>query len=141
MLLDGGQSGPFTTSQLKAMWTAGKLTSETLYWSEGLADWFPLGVALEEAIEEEKACAERTRQPVQESNSFERTLNHGDIICPNPQCRYCGPPKKVARGSFLVGLFLCLFFLLPGLIYLAVMSGYNYVCPQCGMHIRTGPHT
>ena len=67
-------------------------------------------------------------------------LNPGDIICPNPQCGYIGPPKKEARGSLLVAILLCFLFLLPGLIYMIAMSGYNYVCPRCGVHIRGGRH-
>ena len=59
-----------------------------------------------------------------------------DIICPNPNCGYVGPPKKVARGSCLIGLFLCLFFLLPGILYFMFKSGYRYICPKCGMQIR-----
>ena len=30
------------------------------------------------------------------------------IICPNQNCGYKGPPKKKARGSILVGVFLCM---------------------------------
>src|SRR6266403_2723696 len=62
-----------------------------------------------------------------------QNLGPGDIICPNPQCGYVGPPKKEARGSLLVAILLCFLFLLPGLIYMIAMSGYNYVCPRCGV--------
>lgn len=65
-----------------------------------------------------------------------RVRNVGDIICPNPSCRYEGPPKKVARGSILVGLILLLFFILPGILYFLFMGGYRYQCPQCGLQIR-----
>lgn len=57
----------------------------------------------------------------------------GEIICPNPNCGYRGPAKKKARGSFLVGLILCLFFLLPGILYFMFKSGYRYSCPKCGL--------
>jgi hypothetical protein len=68
-------------------------------------------------------------------------LRPGDIICPNPNCGYTGPPKIEPRGSFAVGLLLCLLCLLPGLIYVVMMSGSNYVCPRCGVHIREGIHS
>ena len=57
------------------------------------------------------------------------------MICPNVNCGYRGDPKKKARGSLIVGCVLCLFFLLPGLIYFMLRSGYRYLCPQCGMQI------
>lgn len=59
------------------------------------------------------------------------------IICPNPNCDYKGPAKATPRGSFVVGLFLCLFFLLPGIIYFMFMAGYRYNCPKCGMQISS----
>ena len=57
------------------------------------------------------------------------------MICPNSNCGYEGKPKKKARGSFVIGLVLCLFFLLPGIIYFMLKSGYRYYCPKCGMQI------
>jgi hypothetical protein len=60
----------------------------------------------------------------------------GDIICPNPNCRYEGPPRKVARGSALVGILLLFLFILPGILYLVFMQGYRYYCPKCGLQIR-----
>ena len=57
------------------------------------------------------------------------------IICPNANCGYKGKARKQARGSLLVGLFLCCFFLLPGILYFMLKSGYRYICPQCGMQI------
>src|SRR5579863_966040 len=59
----------------------------------------------------------------------------GDIICPNPQCGYQGPPRREARGSCLVGLILLLFFLLPGILYFMFKRGYRYYCPRCGIQI------
>ena len=57
------------------------------------------------------------------------------IICPNPNCDYKGKPKRVARGSTIVGLFLLCFFIVPGLLYFIFKSGYRYSCPQCGVQI------
>jgi len=58
------------------------------------------------------------------------------IICPNVNCGYTGAAKKTARGSTAVGLILCLFFLLPGIIYFVMRGGYRYSCPRCGYQIR-----
>lgn len=60
----------------------------------------------------------------------------GDIICPNPNCRYQGPPRKVARGPILLGLVLLLLFILPGILYFIFMQGYRYYCPKCGLQIK-----
>src|SRR5688500_12740263 len=46
-----------------------------------------------------------------------RTLNPGDVICPNPHCDYEGPPRKVAFGSKFLGGLLLVFFILPGVLY------------------------
>ena len=57
------------------------------------------------------------------------------IICPNPNCGYHGPAKKKSRGNFLVGVILCFFFLLPGILYFMLKSGYRYLCPKCGVQV------
>lgn len=57
------------------------------------------------------------------------------IICPNPKCGYRGPAKRKARGSCLLGLILCCFFLVPGIIYFMFKSGYRYYCPKCGLQL------
>ncbi|RLE17760.1 MAG: hypothetical protein DRJ65_22335 [Acidobacteria bacterium] len=61
----------------------------------------------------------------------------GAIICPNPNCLYQGAPKIVPRGSVVLGLILCLFLLLPGILYFILTSGNRYVCPRCGLQIRS----
>jgi len=57
------------------------------------------------------------------------------MICPNPNCGYEGRAKKRSRGSIIVGIILCLFFLLPGILYFMFKSGYRYYCPKCGLQI------
>jgi ribosomal protein S27AE len=48
-------------------------------------------------------------------------------------CGYVGKRKKVAKGSFLLELFLWLFFILPGVIYSVYrLSTKQKVCPKCG---------
>jgi hypothetical protein len=92
------------------MWQSGSITSNTLYWFEGAESWQPL-VQLASMLDRNRdALRQQTQRPTQ------ARLNKGDIICPNPHCGYVGPPKKEARGSVIVTLFLCFLFLLPGLI-------------------------
>ena len=57
------------------------------------------------------------------------------IVCSNPNCAYQGKAKKKARGSLIVGLFLCCFLLLPGILYFMLKSGYRYSCPKCGLQM------
>jgi len=64
-------------------------------------------------------------------------LKQGEIVCPNPNCNYCGKPQREAKGSLFVAITLMLFFLLPGILYLVFASGYRYKCPQCGLVLRT----
>jgi len=68
------------------------------------------------------------------------TPKRGEIICPNPNCGYVGKPKKQPRGSLAFGFLLTLLMILPGLIYFALLSGYTYICPKCGVEIRSGTH-
>ena len=59
------------------------------------------------------------------------------IICPNPRCGYVGKPIKKARADMFVGLILCLFCLIPGILYFLFKNGYIYKCPKCGMQISS----
>jgi len=65
-----------------------------------------------------------------------RRVDRMKIICPNSNCKYEGQPRKVARGSDLLGLFLCLACLPAGILYFIFKGGYCYLCPKCGMQIR-----
>ncbi|MBI2839651.1 MAG: hypothetical protein HYX75_15170 [Acidobacteria bacterium] len=57
------------------------------------------------------------------------------IICPNPNCGYRGTPRREARGSALLGCFLMFLFLLPGIFYFMLKSGWRYYCPRCGLQM------
>ena len=57
------------------------------------------------------------------------------IICPNPKCDYEGPAKRTPKGDALLGCFLVLLFLLPGILYLIFTHGCRYTCPKCGILI------
>ena len=70
-------------------------------------------------------------------NQKNREVRMGEIICPNSNCGYRGEPKKDPRGSTAVGCLLCLFFLLPGILYFMFKGGYRYICPKCGLQIKT----
>ncbi|MDD5348956.1 MAG: DUF4339 domain-containing protein [Chthoniobacteraceae bacterium] len=41
LALDGRQSGPFDSDQIREMWNQRKITSQTLCWQEGLPSWVP----------------------------------------------------------------------------------------------------
>ena len=58
----------------------------------------------------------------------------GEVLCPN--CHGIVVPKRKSKGNFLVFLILCLFWILPGVIYFIAMYGYTYSCPQCGNRIQ-----
>ena len=66
------------------------------------------------------------------------TFLEGDaMVCPNPNCNYRGPSKKVPRGNAGLGCLLLVFFVVPGILYFMLTSGYRYVCPACGLQIRS----
>ena len=59
-----------------------------------------------------------------------------EIICPNPNCGYKGEPKKVKRGSVLIGIFLLAFYIIPGVLYFLFYYEDRYYCPKCGNEIK-----
>jgi len=65
-----------------------------------------------------------------------RQPGRGDIVCPNPNCGYVGPGKKIARGSTIIGILLLLCWILPGIIYFMFFSGYRTCCPRCQCQIN-----
>lgn len=50
VMLGGERKGAYTLGQMQAMWNAGTLTSETLFWQEGLSSWEPVS-AIQSDIE------------------------------------------------------------------------------------------
>ena len=57
------------------------------------------------------------------------------IICPNPNCGYRGAPRRESRGSCLIAVLLLCLGIVPGVLYLVIMSGHRYYCPRCGLQI------
>lgn len=58
------------------------------------------------------------------------------VICPNPNCQYRGPGKKVGGSNGCLILVLLCLGILPGLLYLMLCEKKGVACPQCGMRIR-----
>src|SRR5437764_724190 len=48
--LNRGQDneGPYSQGQLRSMWKAGSVTSDTLFWEDGSTEWLPLSVMEDE---------------------------------------------------------------------------------------------
>ncbi len=42
ILVGEEQTGPYTPDQIRAMWAHGQITAQTLYWFDGLKEWFPV---------------------------------------------------------------------------------------------------
>ena len=58
----------------------------------------------------------------------------GPKIC--AECWHVGSEKEVTQGSFLIEVFLWLFFLLPGILYSSWrQSSRRKCCPVCGGHM------
>lgn len=102
------------------------------------------GIAVAEVIDTEEEGIEAVRQEMEgaprrtaNSASGSRALATGDIICPNPQCGYTGPPKKQPKGSLALGCLFAIFFIVPGVLYLLLTKGYRYMCPRCGVQVRS----
>ncbi len=41
LLIGENQKGPYAPDQIRSMWASGEITADTLYWFEGLENWFP----------------------------------------------------------------------------------------------------
>ncbi len=74
--------------------------------------------------------------PVTVAAPIRRQPGPGDIVCPNANCGYVGPGKKIARGSTIIGILLLLCWILPGVIYFMFFSGYRTCCPRCQCQIN-----
>lgn len=81
-------------------------------------------------------CAQtfKAPRPVRKVPVKRPDVARGQVRCPN--CGDVVKPIRKSKGSFAVGLLLCLLAVVPGVIYFIVMSGYTYTCPSCG--IQTG---
>lgn len=60
----------------------------------------------------------------------------GLVLCVNPACEFIGEPQLKKCGSTKIGLLLCLFGLVPGILYFVFTSGFIPVCPECGTTIK-----
>jgi len=74
--------------------------------------------------------------PVTVAAPVRRQPGPGDIVCPNANCGYVGPGKKIARGSTIIGILLLLCWILPGVIYFMFFSGYRTCCPRCQCQVN-----
>ena len=57
-MLGGERKGPYTLGQMRAMWNAGTLTGDTLYWRDGQSNWEALSTIqgdLESAVQRPSA--------------------------------------------------------------------------------------
>ena len=82
---------------------------------------------LERQIEREAVAEAQRRQNAEQKARERKRQNIFD--CP---CGFSGKAKIKARGSILILLVLLCIYVVPGLIYALVCSGYKAVCPNCG---------
>lgn len=61
---NGEQKGPFTLLQLRAMWSSGAITVQTLYWQEGQPEWLPLEPMLNQ-LESSSVSSAGVTYPIQ----------------------------------------------------------------------------
>ncbi len=51
LLINGETKGEYSQPQIKAMYDSGAITTETLYWTDGLPEWKPVdGLFQQQAI-------------------------------------------------------------------------------------------
>ena len=101
----GQQTGPVSEAQFAELVRAGKITTTTMVWREGMADWLPYGQAV--AGEKSAGAGEPTPGLAPEAvcaecgKSFPRdeTIPHGNVRV----CAACKPAfmQKLAEGARL----------------------------------------
>lgn len=108
LLINGETKGRYSVSQVKAMYEAGTITADTLYWSDGLPEWKPVDHLFQQETLAPVAVPLVTKAAVQENDSTVAKVK-GLIPCPTckksismnaDSCPFCGNPLK---GSGLMG--------------------------------------
>lgn len=61
--------------------------------------------------------------------------HQGRVTC--PLCGYTGTLTRMPKGQMFVGIMLLLLFIVPGLLYFVLFSGYRYICQNCGKTIKS----
>jgi len=46
--IQGEQRGPYAKAQVQTMWNSGLITSDALYWQEGMSEWAPISALVTE---------------------------------------------------------------------------------------------
>jgi uncharacterized protein DUF4339 len=115
--------GPYTIGQLRALWSSGMLTANTLYRLEGSEEWLPITPMIPEL---ETPTTRGMGQPT--SATGKSTGKKGKQMF----CNACGDIVMTKpRGSSGIEVILWLFFCLPGLIY-SVWRLCGSKCSRCG---------
>lgn len=57
------------------------------------------------------------------------------IICPNSNCCYRGPSRRISRGSMWITLLLLCIGIVPGLLYSIFCERSSLHCPNCGIKV------
>lgn len=104
LILNGVQKGRYSAAQIKAMYEAGTVTADTLYWTEELYEWKPVDHLFQKQTVEKAAA---TPPPLVTSaiQSNDRTsAERNDLMaCPSchkpvsrnaESCPICGHPLK-----------------------------------------------
>jgi hypothetical protein len=73
LFIDDKQAGPYTISQLRSMWASGKLTADTLYFTEGMSEWSPLAAIVETIEEREEQIILGIRRPCSRKPKAQRS--------------------------------------------------------------------
>src|ERR1035437_10295366 len=99
--VDGNESGPYTLTQLQAMWASGTINAAAFWWTEGLGDWQPLST-LEVRLgppATSPALPPRTAPPLTPQPRSNRNLRpcpacRAQVSNETDTCPHCGHPIK-----------------------------------------------
>ena len=131
---NGEQKGPFTLLQLRAMWSSGAITVQTLYWQEGQPDWLPLESMLNQ-LESSSLSPAGVTYPIQ-------TATQMNVFSANEETTvWTGKPAHLNYvWSWLLGILL-----LPagvGLLFIAgiflVRARRRYTVTNLRVSVQTG---
>ncbi|MGC4017215.1 MAG: DUF2569 family protein [Luteolibacter sp.] len=126
--LDGDPSGPYHRDEIEALITSGRVTGETLAWTQGMATWQPLATLL--PVSSEPATpAPATSIPL---NPYLPPAHLEQL----PQAEYQRGPTGV--GGWLLLFCISLTILSPLLGVVGLINSLDSITPSLAPALRTG---
>jgi hypothetical protein len=105
LFIENEQRGPFSREQIKMMYSAGTINSETLYWEDGQSDWRPIDELFASSTPDVEVPTKSTTVPisVDENQTAKSIRQNKDIsIARQPTVATYNETSDTFSGSILL---------------------------------------